>query len=147
MNKLNFPDQLLLRHTINTCIYYGKTYHWQSRETQRAGILKRFGVEISVPTFDRAIRRTKDRWGLMKQHRTGNVKGVGCKWTSAITGMSWMLVMLMYRLGEVSYEQFKRLKEIFGLVKKRGPAKLQAPPASKQDRRERSGNEPSLSPP
>lgn len=126
MNRLNLPDLLLLKHTVNTCIHFRKTYHIQSRNTQRALILKRYGVAIPVPTFDRAIRRAKDRWDLMKQHRTGKVKGGGYKWTSAITGISWMLVMLMWHLGQLTREQFEELKRIFGLVKKRGPAKLQA---------------------
>ena len=145
MNRLNLPDLLFLKHTINTCIHFRKTYHIQSRNTQRAGILKRFGVAIPVPTFDRAIRRSKERWGLMKQHRTGKVRGGGYRWTSAITGISWVLVMLMWKLGELTREQFEALKGIFGLVKKRGPAKLRATPAAQRVRKERLGNKPTPS--
>ena len=146
MNRLNLPDLLLLKHTINTCIHFGKTYHFQSRNTQRALILKRFGVAIPLPTFDRAIKRSKKRWGLMKQHRTGKITGGGYRWTSAITGISWLLVMFMYKLGELTREQFEALKRIFGLVKERGPAKLRATPAAQQVRTERAANKPSLSP-
>ena len=146
MNKLNLADQLLVQHTFNACIFFRKTYHCQSRATQQRLILKRYGELIPIPTLDRSIRRLKDRWGLMKKHRTGKVRGGGYRWTSAITGISWMLVLRMRKLGVLTYEQFKELKVIFGLVKKRGPAKLRATPAAQQVRRERSGHEPSLSP-
>ena len=142
MNRLNYSDLLLLKHTVNTCLYFGKTYHIQSRDTQRAFILKRYGVAIPIATFDRAIKRVKAGWGLLKQHRTRRVQGAGHKWTSAITGISWMLVMLMWRLGELTREQFEALKRILGLVKKRGPAKLRATPAAQQVRKERLGDEP-----
>ena len=126
MNKLNFPDLLLLKHTLNTCIFFRSTYHYQSRATQQGGIFKRYGKLVPMATLDRAIRRLKDGWGFMKQHRTGKVTGGGHRWTSAITGISWELVMHAYRLGELTIGQFKELKRIFGLVKKRGPAKLRA---------------------
>lgn len=146
MNKLNFPDLLLLKHTFNTCIHFRKTYHCQSRATQQRLILKRYGVAIPTPTLDRAIRRLKDGWGLMKQHRTGKVRGGGHRWTSAITGISWILVMHIWRLGELTKEQFEELKRILGLVKQRGPAKLRAKPTLQGIDTERSGNEPPLSP-
>jgi len=146
MNKLNFPDLLLLKHTFNTCIFFHKTYHYQSRATQQALILKRYGVAIPMPTLDRAIRRLKDLWGLRKQHRTGKVTGGGHRWTSAITSISFELVMFVYKLGELTREQFEELKRILGLAKKRGPAKLQAPPTRRAVETEGPGHEPPLSP-
>ncbi|MBA7602920.1 hypothetical protein ES703_10016 [subsurface metagenome] len=146
MNRLNYSDLLFLKHTINTCLFFRKSYHIQSRNTQRALILKRFGVEIPIATFDRAIKRSKKRWGLMKQHRTGKVAGGGHRWTSAITGISWVLVMFMWRLGELTREQFEALKRIFGLVKKKGPAKLRATPTQQVVEKEGLHEKPSLSP-
>jgi len=126
MQTLPFSDLLFLKHTINTCVFFGRHYHFQSRNTQRAGILKRFGVAISLPTFDRAIRRSKDRYGLWKQHRSGSTSGVGYSWKTSLTILNWGLVMFMWRLGELTREQFEALKRIFGMLKKRGPAKLEA---------------------
>ena len=129
MQTLPFSDLLFLTHTVNTCIFFGKSYHFQSRNTQRAGILKRFGVAISVLTLDRAIRRSKDRYNLLKQHRSGSASGNGFSWKTSLTSLTWDLVMFMWKLGELTREQFKALKRIFGIMKKRGPAKLQARPA------------------
>lgn len=129
MQNLPFSDLLFLKHTVNTCIHFGRHYHFQSRNTQRAGILKRFGVAISVPTFDRAIRRSKDRYNLWKQHRSGSTSGVGYSWKTSLTILNWDLVMFMWRLGELTKEQFEALKRIFGMMKKRGPAELRATPA------------------
>lgn len=126
MQTLPFSDLLFLKHTVNTCIFFGKSYHFQSRNTQRAGILKRFGVAISVLTLDRAIRRSKDRYNLLKQHRSGSASGNGFSWKTSLTSLTWGLVMFMWRLGELTREQFKALKRIFGIMKKRGPAKLRA---------------------
>ena len=129
MNKLNHPDRLILLHTLNTCLFHRMSYHWQSRFTQKALILKRFGEEIPMSTFDRSIRRLKKRWNLWKQHRTGKVTGGGHRWTSAITSVSFPLVMRAWKAGLLTYEQFKELKRILGLLKQRGPAKLRATPA------------------
>ena len=126
MQTLPFSDLLFLKHTVNTCLHFGRHYHFQSRNTQRAGILKRFGVAISLPTFDRAIRRSKDRYGLWKQHRSGSTSGIGYSWKTSLTILNWKLVMFMWRLGELTRDQFDALKRIFGMMKKRGPAKLQA---------------------
>jgi len=126
MQTFPFSDRLLLKHTVNTCVHFRRHYHFQSRATQRAGILKRFGVAISVATFDRAIRRSKDRYKLWKQHRSGSTSGVGYSWKTSLTILNWGLVMFMWRMGELTGEQFKVLKEIFGMIKKRGPAKLRA---------------------
>ena len=129
MRTLPFSDLLLLKHTVNTCLFFGRHYHFQSRNTQRAGILKRYGVAISLPTFDRAIRRSKDRYKLWKQHRSGSTSGVGYSWKTSLTILTWDLVMFMWRLGELTRDQFEALKRIFGMLKKRGPAKLRAPQA------------------
>jgi len=129
MQTLPFSDLLFLKHTVNTCIHFGRHYHFQSRNTQRAGILKRFGVAISIPTFDRAIRRSKDRYNLWKQHRSGSTSGVGYAWKTSLTILNWKLVMFMWKLGQLTREQFEALKRIFGMIKKRGPVKLGAPQA------------------
>ncbi|MBA7626975.1 hypothetical protein ES703_34436 [subsurface metagenome] len=129
MQTLPFSDLLFLKHTVNTCIHFGRHYHFQSRNTQRAGILKRFGVAISIPTFDRAIRRSKDRYNLWKQHRSGSTSGVGYAWKTSLTILNWKLVMFMWKLGQLTREQFEALKRIFGMIKKRGPVELRAPQA------------------
>ena len=133
MNKLNFPELFILQHTFNTCLHNRKTYHWQSRATQQAGIFKRFGVLIPMATFDKAIRRLKDRFHFKKQHRTGKVTGGGYRWTSAITRLTFELVTEMRRLGLITYEQLRAFLVILGLVKERGPAKLRATPAAQDE--------------
>lgn len=116
-----------LNHTINKCIHHKMSYHFQSRAGQIAGIKKGFDVEFSMSTLDRAIRWAKDNVHLPKQHRSGSANGNGECWKSSLTKLTWKFVMFMWRLGQLSEEQFKKLKRIFGIVKYKGPAKLQAP--------------------
>jgi len=126
MQRLSLSDLLFLKHTINTCTFFRKHYHVQSRDTQRAGIFKRFGVVVTEPTFDRCIRRCKDRGFIRKKQRTGRYPVRGASWRSSVTSLTWSFVLFMWKLGELTKEQFARLKEIFGMGKKRGPKELQA---------------------
>ena len=118
-----------LRHIVNSCIHFRKSYITQSRATQLAGIKKGFGVEFSMSTLDRAISRGKKWYGVPKTHRSGSVNGNGYLWKSSLTKLTWKLVMFMWRLHLLTGEQFKALKRILGIVKQRGPAKLRAPRA------------------
>ena len=126
MQRLPLSDLLFLKHTINTCTYFKNHYHTQARDTQRANILKRFGVAITEPTFDRCIRRCKDRGFIKKRQRTARIPVRGTAWRSSITVVTWAFIFFMWRLGELTREQFDELKRIFGMAKKRGPKELQA---------------------
>ena len=130
MSTLNRPEYLILTHTVNACIHFGKAYIIQSRATQQANILKAFGEWIPMPTFDKAIARLKKRWNLWKQHRTKTVRGIGKVWTSSITHVSWALVIKMRRMGLLTAGQMIQLRRIFDGMQKRGPAKLRATPAT-----------------
>lgn len=126
MQRLPLSDLLFLKHTINTCTYFRKHYHTQARDTQRGNILKRFGVAITEPTFDRCIRRCKDRGFIKKMQRSARVPVHGTAWRSSITVVTWGFILFMWRLGELTREQFGELKRIFGMAKKRGPKELEA---------------------
>lgn len=83
-----------------------------------------------MPTFDRGIRRLKDRFHFKKQHRTGKAKNGGYRWTSSLTFMTFEVVMMMRKRGMITYEQLREFLVLLGINKKRGPAKLKATPAA-----------------
>jgi len=146
MENLNQPEYFILQHTFNTCLFHKRTYHWQSRATQITGIFKRFRGLIPMATFDKGIRRLKDRFHFKKQHRTGKVRGGGYRWTSSLTFMTFEVVTMMRERGMITYEQFREFLVILGITKKRGPAKLRATPAAQDVKTGKSRDEAFLFP-
>ena len=130
MAKLNNPEFHILMQLVNSCIHFGKTYIIQSIPTQQALILKASGEWIPLSTFNKAIRRLKDGWHYWKQHRTKKIRGIGNVWTSSITYLSWACVIEMRRKCLLTKGHMAQLRRIFDGMKKRGPAKLEAPPAA-----------------
>lgn len=139
MARPTFTDLLLVQHAASSCAYFRRQYITQSRATQRAGILKGYDVLIPESTFDRCIRRGKERGYVKKQHRSGKLNGSGYVWKSSITYITWKGVMFLWRLHLLPREKFEELKRIFGMLKKRGPAKLEAEPDLSRSRTEGSG--------
>lgn len=130
MARPTFSDILSLQHLGNSCANFRKQYITQSRATQRAGILKGFDVALPESTYDRSIRRDKDRGHIRKLHRSGNLNGNGYCWKTSLTYLTFKGLMYLWKQHLIARETFEALKRIFGLVKNGRPENAKRPPAN-----------------
>lgn len=129
MARPTFSDVLLLQHLASSCAKFMKQYITQSRATQRAGVQKGYGEVIPESTFDRSIRKDKDREWMWKQHRSGNLNGNGYSWKTSLTYLTFKGLMYLWKHHLITREVFETLKRIFGLVKNGKPEDANGPPA------------------